>query len=300
MSKVRTLKHAFRKMSSACEVARHDYCEMFSKAKAEVSSLRLVEIPTSKVLVVGSGYNYPEVLLWSSFADIAVGVDVSKVFWRNGVWALVRDFRAGGKGQISSFARAFVRRQAYSGYYDHLRKLSKLQLDEHHQNLVASDGIRLPFADEAFDIVCSNAVLEHVSNLDGLCDELHRVTKPSGVCYHLWHNYYSLSGAHVPDDLALAHPWGHLLGDQEVEAWLRFTGTYLNKKLPSEIAAVLDRRFKRVSLNQLDRSDNKKGTDEKFEYEGARLFSPELETQLSAYGREVLLTRAYSFLGVRE
>jgi SAM-dependent methyltransferase len=42
-------------------------------------------------------------------------------------------------------------------------------------NQVVADGCRLPFADGAFDFVCSNSVIEHVSDHDAFAQEIARV-----------------------------------------------------------------------------------------------------------------------------
>lgn len=43
-----------------------------------------------------------------------------------------------------------------------------------------SKGLRIPFADETFDLVVSNQVMEHVNDLDFTLSEISRVLKPSG------------------------------------------------------------------------------------------------------------------------
>jgi SAM-dependent methyltransferase len=47
------------------------------------------------------------------------------------------------------------------------------------QNL---DGKRLPFADESFDFVCCNQVLEHIFETEQLVREFRRVLSPTGLC----------------------------------------------------------------------------------------------------------------------
>ena len=42
---------------------------------------------------------------------------------------------------------------------------------------------RLPFADDGMDIAISNHVIEHVENQALHLQEIHRVLKPSGICY---------------------------------------------------------------------------------------------------------------------
>jgi len=294
------LRYAKQKLSSGRTQAAHDYHNVFKKRSKEISELSHVDVSKTRVLVLGCGYNYPDVVLWSNASELAVGVDVRRVFLRNGFRALNREYRGQGNGFSKSLVKAIVNRWSYRSYYDSMRKISGLDLDEIHQDLVAYNGIRLPFSDETFDIVCSNAVLEHVSELNAVSEEIRRVTRPSGVSFHLWHNYYALSGAHVPEEIFIASPWGHLLGDPEVDRWLRYTGTYLNKKLPNEISAVLSRDFNELRLNQVDRNHNRNGLDADFQYEGANLLTSDLEKKLSQYPKETLLTRAYSFIGMRK
>ena len=300
MGNLQKFRHAKQKLSSGRTWATHDYTNVFRKCSKEISELSHVDFSRARVLILGCGYNYPDVVLWSNVSELTVGVDVRRVFLRNGFRALNREYRGKSHGFAKSLVRTIVARWSYRSYYDYMRKLSGLDLDERHQDLVAYDGIRLPFSDETFDIVCSNAVLEHVSDLEAVSEEIRRVTRPSGISFHLWHNYYALSGAHVPEEVFLASPWGHLLGDPEVDRWLRFTGTYMNKKPPNDISAVLSRDFKELRLNQLDRNHNRKGLDTDFQHEGANLLTENLEKELSRYPKETLLTRAYSFIGMRK
>lgn len=281
-------------------MAEHDYNNAFQKARNEILESRRIDLSKARVLILGCGYNYPDVALWSSIADHAVGVDVRKVFLRNRLTALNRYHRSIGCGVLEALARTAIAGLTYGPYYRYLRNASGKELDEHHQDLIVYDGTNLPFADESFDIVCSNAVLEHVSELGVVSKELKRVTKPLGVCLHVWHNFYALSGGHVPDDLTVASPWGHLLGDVSVNSWLRFTGTYLNRRLPNEIIETLADDFAALKTYQLDRNYNRKGLDEDFEYEGVNLLTGNLARALSEYPRDTLLTRAYSFVGIRK
>src|SRR5258708_34582345 len=42
---------------------------------------------------------------------------------------------------------------------------------------------RIPFPDESFDIVITNSVLEHVSDIDACFREISRVLAPGGLCW---------------------------------------------------------------------------------------------------------------------
>ncbi len=52
-------------------------------------------------------------------------------------------------------------------------------------NIADYDGINLPFPDQSFDAVFSSNVLEHVTELDRLEQEIRRVLRPGGKCIHL-------------------------------------------------------------------------------------------------------------------
>lgn len=285
------------KTRSASEVAAHDYRTAFLKSVRWISSASDVPIKRACILVIGCGYNYPDPLLWSSTCSLAVGADVRTAFWKRGIFPLAKELSRSGTNTACALARAIILRRAYHGYYDELRDVSGLDLDETRQQLITYDGRNLPFSDKSFDVIVSNAVLEHVSDLDCLSREMARVAADGGVCYHLWHNYYSLSGSHVPEDLARIRPWGHLTGDTEVANWLRASGTYLNKKLPTEIEHTLAKDFNQIAVHKLDKDHRIDGIDRDYEREGEELLSPELEKTIGSYSRDVLLTRAYAFLG---
>ncbi|KFG68035.1 class I SAM-dependent methyltransferase [Microvirga sp. BSC39] len=63
----------------------------------------------------------------------------------------------------------------------------------------------MPFADGFFDIVASNQVFEHVSELDGICREIARVTRPGGFLLALMPTSEVLWEDH------LKMPWVHRL-----------------------------------------------------------------------------------------
>ena len=50
------------------------------------------------------------------------------------------------------------------------------------------DGVHIPFPDDSFDIIYSSNVLEHVTELDALTEEMKRVLRPGGIALHLLPN----------------------------------------------------------------------------------------------------------------
>jgi SAM-dependent methyltransferase len=227
-----------------------------------------------------------------------VGIDVRRSYLRNGLLRILTGGNTkAAERSLLSIAFELYDWYKYLGYYRELRNSSSLALDEFHQDIVCYDGVRFPFADGSFDIVISNAVLEHVGNLDKLVEETSRITSSSGICYHLWHNFCSISGAHVPERLASEYPWGHLTGNRKVESHMRFMGNIVNRKSPYEIKESLEERFRPIHFFSVDRNHNKKGVDSDFCYEGEELLTEGLSSLLSSYSRDTLLTRGYLFIG---
>jgi SAM-dependent methyltransferase len=70
---------------------------------------------------------------------------------------------------------------------------------------VLGDGLRLPVRDGAADIAFSSNVLEHVNDPMRLVGEMIRVTRPGGLIYLAFTNWYSPWGGHEMS------PW-HYLG----------------------------------------------------------------------------------------
>src|SRR5260370_30064483 len=75
---------------------------------------------------------------------------------------------------------------------------------------VIADGYWLPVRDGGADVCLSSNVLEHVPDPLGLIDEMLRATRPGGLIYLSFTNWYSPWGAHEMS------PW-HYLGSRFAE-----------------------------------------------------------------------------------
>jgi SAM-dependent methyltransferase len=75
---------------------------------------------------------------------------------------------------------------------------------------VLADGYWLPVRDGGADVSMSSNVLEHVRDPRGFVDELVRVTRPGGLIYLSFTNWYSPWGGHEMS------PW-HYLGARAAE-----------------------------------------------------------------------------------
>ena len=75
---------------------------------------------------------------------------------------------------------------------------------------VIADGYWLPVRDGGADICVSSNVLEHVRDPNGLIEEMVRATRPGGLIYLSFTNWYSPWGGHEMS------PW-HYLGAGRAE-----------------------------------------------------------------------------------
>lgn len=74
--------------------------------------------------------------------------------------------------------------------------------------VLAADGARMPFPDEAFDAILSINVFEHLAHPLATLVECRRVLRTGGLFYLCFPPYYSPWGAHVEDWIHF--PWPHL------------------------------------------------------------------------------------------
>lgn len=83
---------------------------------------------------------------------------------------------------------------------------------------VVGDGFWLPLRDGAADVCFSSNVLEHVADPGGLIDEMVRVTRPGGIVYVSFTNWYSPWGGHETS------PWHYFGAEYAVRRYVRRHG----------------------------------------------------------------------------
>jgi SAM-dependent methyltransferase len=107
----------------------------------------------------------------------------------------------GGAGYFTAAFRA----AGADGYLFEPDQAEMLSRGAPQPGAVLADGYWLPVADNSADVCFSSNVLEHVADPAGLIEEMIRATKPGGLIYLSFTNWYSPWGGHEMS------PW-HLLG----------------------------------------------------------------------------------------
>lgn len=273
------------------QVADHDYFNVFLKSKKDLEQLLPGLLSDLSILIMGCGYRYTDVLLYSNFAKNIYGVDIENAFYRDGFIRLFKKFRSSNKSVFSSLCKAFIKRNGLPKYYKRIQELSGVAIDHKNMKLISYDGKTLQFEDSEFDTVLSNAVLEHVIDLEFFFSEISRVTKPRGISYHLYHNYYSFSGSHLPESICRKNPWGHLRGKYQTSP------NHLNKVTIEALLTYFSFWFEIINTFQVSKDHSKNGVNETFSYEEEGLLTPDIRKELKNYSNEQLLTRSYLVIG---
>jgi SAM-dependent methyltransferase len=148
--------------------------------------------------------------------------------------------------------------------------------------LVCGDVSRLPYLDNAFDLITSVAAFEHFLNVPAVVSELYRVLRSGGIAWIAIHLFTSLSGGHNIDFTGAAlesvppgvDPWDHLR-----QRKLPFT-VPLNEWRRDEYLAEFARHFEIESDYCVTR-------------EAEALLTPGIQAELSRYDRDELTCKAY-------
>ncbi len=144
--------------------------------------------------------------------------------------ALVADI-GGGPGY---FGEAAARRGAFAVTVD--RSFAELHLHGRQpRNAVVGDATALPLASDAFHLVHSSNVLEHVPDPGELLDEALRITRPGGVVFVAFTVWLSPWGGHETS------PWHFLGGERAARIYERRHGRppknrYLETLFPAYVS----------------------------------------------------------------
>ncbi|MEE9552861.1 MAG: class I SAM-dependent methyltransferase [candidate division Zixibacteria bacterium] len=267
------LRYHFRQTR---EFARHDFEVYKEIVTATANYIKTDNASSFRVLDIGCGQRYANTLLFSNEDNHeAFGVDTDIV--GPGLSKYPGMIRHNG---IERTVKSAVRELLFDPiYFGALNRCAGKKLDKRKLKILNADAGNLPFEDNFFDLVVSNAVFEHIENIPVTLEELNRICKPDAAIYILIHLHSSLSGGHnmrwafpeenVPDNVP---PWDHLR-DNEFP-----THIYLNKMREAEYRSVF-MRYTEI-LEWIDGP-----------YEGEALITDHIRRELSEYSDEELLKR---------
>lgn len=273
--------------------AKHDYRNVFYKAIRDLRHFGVTNLHGKQVLDLGCGQRFPFALLLAANGAEVTALDIDYVrcdFLPVAAW---RIFRHNG---LKRAAKSITRRLLFDRkYYYALESEAGKALKSYFSRIsfVAGDphSTSYPLPSNYFDLIVSNAVVEHVKDISGFASEIHRLLRRGGHFHAIIHNFYSLSGGHClewayPDEEPSTHipPWDHLRNNKFP------IFVYLNHLKPDEYRHAFKRFLEVLLFEPRNINHNREG------YEGERFLTPEIEDELHAYPRKLLLARSWCMI----
>lgn len=301
------IKKLIKWLQSPMFQAAHDYANVYLKLLAEMKQLsKLFNIPLehASILDVGCGYHYPNVILFTENGFKIEGLDIIDIFYRDNIIKIIKIY----KFNLKQIIKILLKNIYFKMYYYYLQRFAEIDSINHNQyRLTTYDGKKMPYPDNSFDFVISNAVLEHVKDVYSFASEIYRVTKKGGCVIINYHNYYSFSGNHLDYELNRRYPWGHLTGELKEQI-------FLNKLNPEEVKEIFKSFFDKVWLYYLDEYHNTLRYDESslplctesphlFKWEGQNYLTPSLLRKIKSNYPEIseklLLSKGFKVICVK-
>lgn len=274
--------------------AEHDCRNVFEKAMKDLGSFGFGELESKDILDLGCGQRFPFALQCTAYKANVTALDLDYVGPHNLAIAFYRTIRFNG---FKRAVKSLLRKMLFDGvYYDVLEKEADHPLREHCKkiNFITADptNANYPLPSESFDLIVSNAVIEHVSDISQFAKEIQRLLKKGGYFHGIIHNFYSLSGGHnlewaFPDESpsSTVPPWDHLR-ENLYPAW-----SHLNRLTPEEYMKAFGDHLEIQLFEGRDINHDAGGL------EGESILTVELQQQLTRYPRELLLTRSWCIVG---
>ncbi|MEO8765802.1 MAG: class I SAM-dependent methyltransferase [Ginsengibacter sp.] len=276
------------------EHALHNYNNVYKKTIRDLNQFGLSKLNGIKVLDLGCGSTFPFSLAAAAEGAKVTALDLSYVKPDILPFFFVNLVKYNGlKRAFKSLARRLL---FDKDYFKHFDKVAGIRLKPFIKSIkfIISDphGTSYPLPDNTFDLIVSNAVLEHVGDVNQYFLEVNRLLNKGGLFSGRIHNFYSISGGHflewsLPDTNPSQRvpPWDHLRKN------LFPTHIYLNKLKPEDFKNAAEKAGLEILLHE-GRDVNHDGHG----LEGEKFLTSEVREELSQYPRELLLTRAYSLI----
>jgi SAM-dependent methyltransferase len=276
--------------------AWHDVHNVYGRCRADLAQAGLGDVAGRRVLDLGCGPMFAFALQCAADGARVTALDTAYVRPDPLPLFLARTLARGGAKQA---AKSAARRVLFSKrYYDALEREAGRPLRRRAREIAfvqteaASAGY--PLDAGSFDLVASNAVLEHVADVPAFAREVARILAPGGWFYAIVHNFYSLSGGHHPDwayadERPSEHvpPWDHLRENRHPPF------VYLNRLRPEEYRSALAGALDVVLFEGRGINHDVPAR------EGETFLTREVAAELAAYPRDLLLTRLWCVIARR-
>lgn len=237
--------------------------------------------PETKILEIGCGQRFARTLLFHSERARITGIDLDFVDPDFSLKGMLDIWIING---FERFIKTFIRHLLFDRkYYNIIEQKYGKPLIKKNLDVRKMSAYKLDFSDNYFDFIFSNAVFEHIDNVDGACSEISRVLKPDGCAYIGIHLYPSLSGGHnlewaYPEEepSASVPPWDHLRENMYP------AHVFLNKLKKDDYISIFNRFFDIHDVT--------------FTFEGESLLTEDILKEITGYSKEDLITRNMKIL----
>jgi SAM-dependent methyltransferase len=273
--------------------AEHDFHNVFEKTIRDLRRFGFAGLDGKKVLDLGCGQRFHFALLCAAHGAIVTALDIDYIKPDPLPLAFYRTIlHSGFKRAIRSALRKLLYDRYYYNYLEEVSgKNLRYYINKIHFVIADPTQAEYKLPSETFDLICSNAVLEHVVDVPNFAKEVFRMLVPGGYFYAIIHNFYSLSGGHnpewaFPDEFPSSRvpPWDHLRKN------IFPASVYLNRLRPEEYYEAFAQYLKVLLFEGRDINHDPGG------FEGERFLTKEISEELSAYPRELLLTRSWCII----
>mgnify|MGYP001148244711 CR=1 FL=1 len=262
------------------EQAYHDYYHVFKGALQRIRPY-ITTVRNKRVLDVGCGVLFPQTLFFHSIGAKVTGIDTSYIIPSIRLQDRVRLI---GRVPLTEATQRIIEElRGTLVYYSELRRIAEIPLNINGLDIRQMDVCDMVFRDETFDLVISNAVFEHIEDVETATLEIYRTMKKGAVVYIEIHLFPSLTGGHA---IPYAPPGSQIVKTAGVPLW-----DHLRQKLYT---------FTHYPLNKLRERDYRRIFERGFQilewvtefHEPKRFLTPEIRTELMDYSEEELLKRS--------
>ena len=273
--------------------AEHDCRNVFKKAKMDLKSFGFDGFKGKKILDLGCGQRFSFSLQCAEEEGNVVALDLDYV--KPDVMPLYFLQTAKYNGLKRAF-KSILRRIFFDDkYYRTLEKTygNPLLNNKNKIEFVVADpkNVKYLLPSESFDLIFTNAVIEHVKNISLFASEILRLLRIGGYFYGIIHNFYSLSGGHnlewaFPDEQPSQRvpPWDHLRQNY-YPSWAP-----LNKLKPEKYENAFSKHMDILLF------EGKDINHDLGKFEGEKFLTPDIEEELHKYPRDLLLIRSFCII----